>query len=117
MTVSIKSSMEPILWLMLMLTGILLAVLLPVHVYLTHLTGADVMSFDAVLGRLSSAPTKLFYFVVLLALVFHGWGGVRGILFDIEGLRQHRQKIDASILIVSLITVLYGSYLVFALGK
>jgi succinate dehydrogenase membrane anchor subunit len=119
MTESIKASTEPVVWLTLVLTGILLAILLPVHVYLTHLTGAgiDAMGFDIVLGRLSSAPMKLFYFVTLVALVLHGWGGVRGVLFDIKGLQIHRHKIDVAILIIGAITLAYGSYLLIVVGK
>ena len=116
---SIRASTEPIVWLMLVTTGILLAVLLPAHVYLTHLIGAgfQIMDFDAVLARLSSAPMKTFYFLTLLALVFHGWGGVRGMLFDIERLQVHRRKIDVSIVAVGSITLIYGVYLLLVVGK
>lgn len=119
MTESIKASTEPVLWLTLVLTGILLAILLPVHVYLTHLTGSgiDAMAFDVVIGRLSSVPMKLFYFVTLVALILHGWGGVRGILFDVEGLQMHRHKVDTAIFIMGAITLAYGSYVLIVVGK
>ena len=95
-----------------MVTGLLLVLLLPIHIFLTHIGSLTVLSYSAVSARVSLLSIKLFYVVTVIALLVHGWTGFRGILFDLKPTRFQMKAIDIVILVIMVSTLAYATFII-----
>ncbi len=94
-----------------MITGMMLVVLLPIHIFLTHVGSLNVLSFASVSARLSNLSIKLFYVTTIIALLVHGWTGFRSIVLDLNPRRSQMKAIDSTIFVVAAATLVYAVYI------
>jgi len=111
-----RRSRQSLIWLTSMITGMLLVILLPIHIFFTHVGSLDVLSYGSVSSRLSQLPIKLFYAATIVALLVHGWTGFRGILFDLNPSRSQMKAIDAAIFAIAAATLVYAVYIIVAVS-
>ena len=110
-----RSSRESFVWLVSVISGLLLLVLLPIHLFLTHTGSLDVLSYDAIRARLSSDLVKFFYGTTIVVLLVHGWIGVRSVLLDLEPSRSQVAVINLAIVAVAFLTLGYSFYILFSI--
>lgn len=101
------------LWLAQRVSGILLALGLPVHVLRLYFAPQPV-TYAWVTGVLSNAGWKAFHVVLLVALVFHSMAGLRSFVLDYRTARRFRQWVDWAVLLVGGGLVLLGLQALFA---
>lgn len=112
---SAKSIMEPVAWLLQMLTGILMVFLVTAHFILTHMTSHESLSYSNVVERVSQPEFKLFYAVLLLAVSFHAFNGLRAIILDTDAGMKRRAVITVSSMLGFILAFAYGIFLLFSI--
>jgi len=108
---SAKHVFEPLAWLLQLITGILLAFLITIHFYVTHLESHEAISYAAVIERLSSPSYKIMYVLLLLFVSFHAFNGLRAILLDTNFGAKRRGFTNVVTMLLFLLAFFYGFYL------
>ena len=103
--------LEPLGWIFQLLTGILLAILITFHFFETHLISHEGLSFENVLLRLSDPAHKAMYVLLLAAVSFHAFNGLRAILLDTEFGAKNTRAINVVICLVILGALAYGIWI------
>ncbi|AGK62174.1 succinate dehydrogenase subunit D [Archaeoglobus sulfaticallidus PM70-1] len=109
-----KSVLEPLGWLLQLITGILLVILVTFHFIETHMISHDALDFEKVVERLSSGGYKAFYALLLLTVSFHAYNGIRAIILDTEFGRENRKAVNIAMAIVIIGAFVYGLQLLIA---
>lgn len=112
---SAKSVMEPIAWLLQMLTGLLMILLVTVHFYVTHMVSHDALSYSEVVSRVEKPEFQMLYALLLLVVSFHAFNGLRAILLDTSGGMRKKGAVTAITMLGFVAAFGYGIYLLFSI--
>ncbi len=110
-TKSAKNILEPLAWLLQLITGTILVFLVTIHFYLTHMTSHDALRYEFVVERLSTSPYTAMYAILILTVTFHAFNGLRAIILDTEFGAKYRRVINMLIFLAFLSAFAYGIYL------
>lgn len=78
-------------WLLQLVTGLLMAIALTVHMALMHwdmilgwlgYSVGDVLSYSSVMARAASVSWAVFYILLLALVIYHGFYGLRAVLLE-----------------------------------
>jgi len=111
---------ESRLWLLFMIAGIVLFIGLWVHLIGMHLSSflgvgyETTLSFSKVLERGGSSWFALFYLILLLSALFHGFYGLRNIIIEFNLKESVEKLVSIIIVIIGIIFFAYGTYVIFA---
>jgi len=102
-----------------MISGLLIFILLGVHLVGMHLSSLfgisykDVISFASVKIRGHQIFYFLLYLFLLVALIYHGFYGLRTLILEL-GLKEKTEKfISVIVFVVGLLFLAYGAYALF----
>ncbi len=110
---SVKNALEPVAWIMQILTGSLMVGFVAYHFYVTHMVGHEALSYGNVISRLGElAP---FYVILILLVTFHAFNGVRAIILDTNFGARNRRVVNAVTLSLFVLFALYGLLLLHSL--
>ncbi|AAB90554.1 succinate dehydrogenase, subunit D (sdhD) [Archaeoglobus fulgidus DSM 4304] len=112
---SAKSVLEPLAWLMQMITGLLMILLVTAHFYVTHMTTHDALRYAEVVERVAQPEFKALYALLLLAVSFHAFNGLRAILLDTNAGMRKKGAVSALTTLAFLLAFFYGLYLLFSI--
>ncbi len=102
--------LEPIAFIFQLFSGILLAVFVASHIYITHLN-EEALKYESVVERLSNSTIKVIYFLFLVIVCFHAFNGLRAILLDTNFGKRNARMVNLLCLIISIVSILYGATL------
>ena len=100
------SKVEPIAWLLQIVTGILMVFFITYHFIITH-TSEGALEYLSVAKRFPAL--SLFYVILLITVCFHAFNGLRSILLDMN-VNRSAVNILTSILMIASIGV--GLYII-----
>lgn len=112
------------LQLLLMLTGVVIAVLLGIHMVVINLDAvlgffgvdaAEPTSWGSMIGRSRQGIWAGLYIVLLAAVLYHALYGLRGIILEVTSSIKTGRIITWSFIIVGVIVFGWGSYVPIAL--
>jgi len=110
--------------LMQLVTGILIAVLLGIHIAIMHLDailgffGVDVTeptSWESMIGRASQAIWVGLYIALLAVVLYHALNGLRGIILELTPSARTKRIATWVIIAFGIIAFIGGSYVPLAL--
>jgi len=113
--ISARRVLEPLTWLLQLVSGLILAVLITIHFYITHLASHEAISYAAVVERMSSGSYKLMYAVLLLFVTFHAFNGLRAIVLDTNFGANNRTATNAVAMLLFIVVLLCGAYLLYTI--
>lgn len=102
-----------------MLTGILIAVLLGIHMVIQHLdavlrffgaTTTDPTSWGSMIDRASQGIWVGIYIALLAFLLYHAFYGLRGIILEVTTSAKTERIITWSFIIIGIIVFIWGAY-------
>ena len=102
-----------------MLTGILIAVLLGIHMVIIHLdavlrffgaTTTDPTSWGSMIDRASQGIWVGIYVALLAFLLYHAFYGLRGIILEVTTSAKTERIITWSFIIIGIIVFIWGAY-------
>jgi len=108
---SAKSVLEPVAWLLQMVTGIVMVFLVTIHFYVTHMISHDSLRYQEVITRLNLPEYKAMYAILLLVVSFHAFNGLRAIVLDTTAGLRSRKTINTLTTLMFLAAFFYGLYL------
>ena len=101
------------LWLLKVITGILLVVLLFIHLLVNHfLSQHGLMNYADIVAYYQNPIIPIMEVCLLAAVVFHSLTGLRGIILDLKPALSLLKVIDAILITVGIVAVVYGIWLV-----
>lgn len=112
------------LWLLQMVTGVLIAVLLGIHIVLIRLDailgffGVDVTestSWESMIGRASQGIWAALYIALLAVGLYHGINGLRGIILESTPSAKTERIINRAFIIFGIVVFIGGAYVPIAL--
>lgn len=112
------------LWLLEMVTGVLIAVLLGIHMVLMHLDAilgffgvgtAEPTSWGAMIGRASQGIWVGLYIALLAFVLYHGLNGLRDIVLELTPSVKTERIVTRVIIAFGVIAFVWGSYVLVAL--
>lgn len=109
-----KRVLEPAAWIFQMISGLLLAALIAIHLYVTHFSAHDALAYENVMQRFRDAGFKAVYTILLLAVTFHAFNGVRAIILDTDFGARNRKAVNWLLILLFLATFGYGLLLMFS---
>ncbi len=112
---SAKSVLEPVAWLLQMITGLLMIVFVTLHFYVTHMVSHEALHYQEVIARLNMPEFKVMYTVLLLIVSFHAFNGLRAIALDTNAGVRNRNAINTLTMLMFLVAFFYGLYLLISL--
>ena len=107
-----------------LVTGVLVAVLLGIHLVIMHLDailgffGVDVTdptSWQAMIGRASQGIWAGLYIALLAFVLYHALYGLRGVILEVTTSAKTERIITWSFIIIGIIAFIWGSYVPVAL--
>ncbi|MCS7121149.1 MAG: succinate dehydrogenase [Archaeoglobaceae archaeon] len=107
---SARKVLEPIAWLLQVSTGLLMIFLVTFHFLITH-THEEALKFEEVVKRFE--VYKAFYILLLLAVVFHAFNGLRAILLDTNFGVYRKRLVNSFVTIVAILALLSGLYIIY----
>jgi len=102
-----------------MLTGILIAVLLGIHMVIQHLdavlrffgaTTTDPTSWGSMIARASQGIWVALYIALLAFLLYHALYGLRGVILEVTTSVKLERIITWSFIIIGIIVFIWGAY-------
>jgi len=115
MAMHTRSVLEPFGWIFQMITGILLLGFVLFHLYITHLSSHEALSYEQVVLRLSDPTIKAFYWIFLIAVAFHAFNGLRAIILDTDFGGRNARAVNAITMLLFLAATAYGGLLLIAI--
>ncbi len=101
------------LWLFKIVTGILLVVLLFIHLMVNHfLSQHGLMNYADIVAYYQNPIIPIMEVCLLAAVVFHSLTGLRGIILDLKPALSLLKVIDAILVTIGVVAVVYGIWLV-----
>jgi len=107
-----------------MLTGILIAVLLGIHMVIQHLdavlrffgaTTTDPTSWGSMIARASQGIWAGLYIALLAFVLYHALYGLRGVILEVTTSVKLERIITWSFIIIGIIAFIWGAYVPVAL--
>jgi succinate dehydrogenase / fumarate reductase membrane anchor subunit len=112
------------LWLMQLVTGVLIAVLLGIHMAMQHLDKIlpffgvnlnDPTSWNSMIERSRQALWAGIYVALLAVLLYHGLNGLRNVILELTPSARTERVLNRAILAFGIIVFLWASYVPIAL--
>ena len=101
------------LWLFKIVTGALLVVLLFIHLLVNHfLSQHGLLTYTDVVAYYQNPIIPIMEICFLAAVVFHSLTGLRGIFLDLKPALSLLKVIDAILVTIGIVAVVYGIWLV-----
>jgi len=110
-----KRVLEPVAWLFQILSGLVLAALVAVHLYVTHYATPDALAYDNVVERFRDAGFRAMYAVFLLAVTFHAFNGVRAIVLDTDFGARNTRAVNWLLMLLFVAAFVYGLFLMLSI--
>jgi len=110
-----KQVLEPVAWLFQIISGLVLAALVAIHLYVTHYATPDALAYDNVVGRFRDAGFRAMYAIFLLAVTFHAFNGVRAIILDTDFGARNTRIVNLTLLLLFVAAFVYGLFLMFSI--
>ena len=107
-------------WIATTLTGVALLVLLGVHMVANHFVVESVgglRSYRQVLEYIRHPVILVTESVFLLVVTVHAMLGIRGVMLDLDPSPRARRWIDAGLIALGVLTIVYGSFLIGTLAS
>ena len=107
-----------------MLTGVLIAVLLGIHMVILHLDAilsffgvntTDPISWQAMIARASQGIWAGLYIALLAFILYHALYGLRGIILEVTTSAKTERIITWSFIVIGVIAFIWGAYVPVAL--
>jgi succinate dehydrogenase / fumarate reductase membrane anchor subunit len=100
------------LWLIKLFTGALVIIVLTVHFLVNHaLAPNGLLSYTEVVKYYQNPIIPIMEAIFLIVVVSHSLLGLRGILLDLNPSRSVLRILDAVLLIVGVVAIIYGIWL------
>ena len=112
---SAKNVLEPIAWILQMVTGLVMVVLVTVHFYVTHMVSHEALEYAGVIQRISLPEYKVLYGILLLVVSFHAFNGLRAIVLDTDAGMRSRGAINILTMLMFIVALFYGLYLLMSI--
>ncbi len=110
-----KKVLEPVAWLFQVVSGLILAALIAIHLYATHYAAPDALAYDNVVERFRDAGFRAMYIILLLAVTFHAFNGVRAIILDTDFGARNTRAINLTLMLLFVAAFVYGLFLMFSI--
>ncbi|MEI7990781.1 MAG: hypothetical protein WCI88_17265 [Chloroflexota bacterium] len=108
-------------WFIKLITGALVIIVLAIHFMVNHaLAPNGLLSYAEVIQYFQNPIIPIMEGIFLIVVVSHALLGLRGILLDLNPSRSVLRVLDAILVIVGVVAVVYGVWLlgaIVALGK
>ncbi|MFC1870292.1 hypothetical protein ACFLYE_03375 [Chloroflexota bacterium] len=104
-----------------MLTGILIATLLGIHLVTLHLNtifgffGVDAVSWEEMISRARQGIWAGLYIALLAVVLYHALYGLRGIILETTPSARTERIVTPVFIIIGIIVFIWGSYVPIAL--
>ncbi len=95
-------------WFLQRITGLILFAGLIVHFYIMHYSGAENISYDAVMARISSPWWKAFDIIFLISVLYHGFNGLWGISIEYLKKEGTLKTVRTILVVMSIILFVKG---------
>ena len=95
-------------WFLQRITGLILFAGLIVHFYIMHYSGAENITYEAVMTRLSSPLWKAFDIIFLVSVLYHAFNGLWGISIEYIKKEGNLKTLRAILVVLSIILFLKG---------
>ena len=105
-------------WTVHFITGAIIVVVLGIHFLVMHLDyimyslglgDKDPLTYTSVAARSKMIFHVIVYLVLLGAALFHGFYGLRSIIFELAPGRKLEKAVSATVILVGLLLFLYGA--------
>lgn len=103
-----KNVLEPLAWLLQVLTGMAMVFLVTFHFLTTH-TAEGALEYAHVAERF--AMYSPIYVALLLVVVFHAFNGLRAILLDTSFWARRRRATNVLSLLLMLVAIAVGGFI------
>ena len=103
-----KRVLEPAAWILQMISGLLLAALIAIHLYVTHFSAHDALAYENVVQRFRDSGFRAVYALLLLAVTFHAFNGVRAIVLDTDFGAKNRKAVNWLLMLLFVAAFGYG---------
>jgi succinate dehydrogenase hydrophobic anchor subunit len=100
-----------------LITGVLIAVLLGIHMVIQHLDAIlgffgidvrDATSWPSMIGRAKQGIWALIYIALLIFALYHAFNGLRNILLELTSSARTERVITVAIIVVGVIFLILG---------
>lgn len=109
-----KRVLEPVAWILQMISGLLLAALIAIHLYVTHFSVHDALAYENVVERFRNSGFRAIYALLLLAVTFHAFNGVRAIILDTDFGARNTRTVNLTLMLLFVAAFVYGLFLMFS---
>ena len=112
------------LWLLQLVTGILIAVLLAIHMVIMHLDAilgffgvnvAEAISWESMIGRATQGVWAGLYMALLAVVLYHALNGLRGIILELTPSATTERIVTWVIIAFGIVAFAGGTYVPVAL--
>jgi succinate dehydrogenase hydrophobic anchor subunit len=112
------------LWLMQLVTGVLIAVLLGIHMVMQHLKDIlrffgvnlnDPASWNSMIERSRQVTWASIYIALLAVVLYHGLNGLRNVILELTPSARTERVVTWAILAFGIIVFVWASYVPIAL--
>ena len=106
-------------WTWFMFAGIVVFVLLGLHMLIIHMdgilgifnpAGGSALSWDNVIARSHSGFFAVTYIILLAAVLYHGFYGLRTIIFELGLKKVNQRRWTVTLWIVGIVLFIVGTY-------
>ena len=107
------------LWLLQLVTGVLIAVLLGIHLVIMHLDAVlgtpEPASWASMIGRAGQGIFAALYIALLAVGLYHGINGLRGIILESTPSAKTERIVTWVLIVIGIIVFIGGTYVPVAL--
>ncbi len=112
------------LWLLQLITGILIAVLLGIHMVTIHLDAilgffgvdaAEPISWGSMISRAGQGVWMGLYIALLAFVLYHALNGLRGIVLELTSSPRIGRAVTSFIIALGIVAFIWGAYVPIAL--
>ncbi len=103
------------LWFLQLVTGVLIAVFLGIHVVTQHLSSIDQTTWPLMIGRATEGIWVFLYVALLAVGLYHGINGLRGIILEVTTSARTARIITGILIAIGVIFFIGGTFVPVAL--
>ncbi len=108
------------LWFVQLVTGVLIAVLLGIHMVVQHLNAVlgttDPTAWGSMISRASQGSWVALYIALLAFGLYHGINGLRGIILELTSSVVTGRVVTWSLIVIGIVVFIWGTYVPVALS-
>ena len=107
------------LWILQLVTGVLIAVFLGIHLVLMHLDGilgtTEPTSWASMIGRANQGIFVALYIALLAVGLYHGTNGLRNLLLEVTKSAKTTRIVNRVFIVLGILIFAWGTYVPVAL--